>query len=272
MDANKRLAPIWLIGGGNMGEAMLRGWLADGMPAERFCVIDPRTPAMPAGVAVWASPPVDADAPGVIVLAVKPQLLDMVVPGLLPFVDRAAILLSILAGVELASLARRFEKCPSIVRVMPNMGVAIGKGVMALHADSRISKEARADLVELARPLGLVEWVAHEEQFDAVTSICGCGPAFLYRLIDAMAAGGTAQGLPADQAARLALATVEGAASLVAACGDSPAALADRVASPGGSTRAGLDVLDAGGVLLRLLAKTIEASTQRNRELASASR
>lgn len=118
-------------------------------------------------------------------------------------------------------------------------------------------------------PLGLVEWIADESHFDAVTALSGSGPAFLYRFIDALAQGGAALGLPADQAARLALATVEGAALTAAASADAPASLADKVASKGGSTRAGLDVLDADSALETLVAATLAAAEARNRELAA---
>jgi len=121
-------------------------------------------------------------------------------------------------------------------------------------------------------PLGLVEWIADEALFDVVTALAGSGPGFLYRYIDALAEAGAALGLPADQAARLAVATVEGSAMLAAAAAASPAELADRVASPGGSTRKGLDVLDRDEALKRLLRETLDASTRRNAEMAAAAR
>ena len=130
----------------------------------------------------------------------------------------------------------------------------------------------RAAAEALARPLGHVEWIEDEAQFDAVTALSGCGPGFVFRFVDALAQAGAALGLPADQAARLALATVKGSAALAAAGDATPATLADRVASPGGSTREGLNVLDAEGALLELLERTLGASRDRVRAMAAEAR
>ncbi len=257
---------LWLIGAGNMGGAMLRGWIAAGLSPDAVTVIDPGSPAVPEGVRVLAVP--EGTAPEVIVLAVKPQLLDAVAPSLADV--RPAMLLSILAGVEEAALQARFT-AESIVRAMPNLPVAIGKGVTALHA-AQASDAARATAETLVAPLGQVEWIGDEAMFDAVTALSGCGPGFVFRFIDALAAAGAALGLPGDQAARLALATVEGSAAMAAGAGESPASLADRVASPGGSTREGLNVLDRDQALKKLLEATLAASRDRNAELAAAAR
>jgi pyrroline-5-carboxylate reductase len=121
-------------------------------------------------------------------------------------------------------------------------------------------------------PLGLVEWISDEGLFDAVTALSGSGPAFLFRFIDALAEAGATLGLPADQAARLAMATVEGSAALAAGAEESPAILADRVASPGGTTRAGLDILDADQALKALVRDTLDAAARRGAEMAAAAR
>lgn len=263
--------PLWLVGAGNMGGAMLRGWLAAGLDPRQVTVIDPAAKDLPEGVLALAAPPPDGAAPAVLVLAVKPQLLDVVAPAIAGALERETLLVSILAGVEIASLRERFPAPTGVVRVMPNTPVAIGKGVMALHG-SDLGAAARALAERLTAPLGLVEWIAREDQFDAVTALSGCGPAFLFRFIDAMAEAGAALGLPADQAARLAVATVEGAALLAAASDESPAILADRVASPGGSTREGMNVLDENGAIRDLLARTLAASARRNAEMAAAAR
>jgi pyrroline-5-carboxylate reductase len=257
---------LWLVGCGNMGGAMLRGWIKAGLPPAAVTVIDPGAPATPDGVRVVATPP-DA-TPDVIVLAVKPQLLDAVGPAHAQV--RPALLLSILAGVEETTLAARVP-AESIVRAMPNLPVAIGQGVTALHATTA-TDAARATAEALVTPLGKVEWISDEALFDAVTALSGCGPGFVFRFIDALAQAGTALGLPADQAARLALATVAGSAAMAAGAGESPAVLADRVASPGGSTREGLNVLDRDGALNALLEATLSASRDRNAELAALAR
>lgn len=263
--------PLWLVGAGNMGGAMLRGWVAAGLDPAQVVVIDPYAAELPDGVAAFAGPPPDGAAPATLVLAIKPQQLDAVAPALAPIVEPETLLISILAGVEIASLRARLPAPKGVLRVMPNMAVSIGKGVMALHGDGLdpLAEERAAALME---PLGLVEWIAEERLFDAVTAVSGCGPAFLFRFIDALGEAGAALGLPRDQAARLALATVEGSALLAAAAPDSPGVLADRVASPGGSTREGLNVLDEADALKALLRKTLDASARRNAEMAAAAR
>jgi pyrroline-5-carboxylate reductase len=260
--------PIWLAGAGNMGGAMLRGWLGAGVDPAAITVIRPS--GTPIGnVRVLTGPPAGEAPPAVLVLAMKPQKLDDAVPALAPLADAGTLIVSVLAGVELASLAKRFPRHRAILRIMPNTPVSIGKGVALLHAsDAAVKGEAEA----LAAPLGLTEWIDDEAMFGAATSLSGCGPAFVFRMIDAMARAGEAQGLPAEQAARLALATMEGAALLAAGSDETPGQLADRVASPGGSTRAGLNVLDADGALDALLRATLDASTRRNAEMAAAAR
>lgn len=254
---------IWLIGCGNMAGAMLSRWLATGLDPARVTVIDPAMPDV--GVRVLSALP-NEPAPDMLMLGVKPQMLADVAPGLEAATD-GALLLSILAGTTTATLTHTFPTARAILRVMPNLPVAIGKGVVGLHGDLGDADRAAANA--LMAPLGLVEWIADESHFDAVTALSGSGPAFLYRFIDALAQGGAALGLPADQAARLALATVEGAALTAAASADAPASLADKVASKGGSTRAGLDVLDADSALETLVAATLAAAEARNRELAA---
>ncbi|WP_375382858.1 pyrroline-5-carboxylate reductase [uncultured Sphingomonas sp.] len=257
---------MWLVGCGNMGGAMLRRWTAAGLAAEAVTVIDPGTPAVPPGVTLLAAPPRDA-APEVIVLAVKPQQLDAVAPMLAEV--RTPLLMSILAGVDEVALSIRFPLAATIVRAMPNLPVAIGAGVTALHS-AMANDRARATAAALAAPLGHVEWIVDESLFDAVTALSGCGPGFVFRFIDALAAAGVALGLPADRAARLARATVAGSAQMAMEADESPATLADRVASPGGSTREGLNVLDRDDALRTLLTDTLAAAARRNGELAAA--
>jgi pyrroline-5-carboxylate reductase len=254
---------IWLIGCGNMAGAMLSRWLAMGLDPARVTVVDPALPDV--GVRVLTALP-EESAPDMLMLGVKPQGLADVAPGL-QTASTGALLLSILAGTTTAILKKQFPAARGVARIMPNLPVAIGKGAVALYADAAV--EDHNSVTNLVAPLGLVEWIDDETLFDAVTALSGSGPAFLYRFIDALAQGGAALGLPADQAARLALATVEGAALTAAASPDSPASLAEKVASRGGSTRAGLNVLDADNALETLVAATLAAAEARNRELAA---
>lgn len=260
-----------LVGAGNMGGAMLRGWIDAGLDPAQVTAVSPSGRAMPDGVRVVpAIPEADPKAPfDLIMLGFKPQQLAGFRGGPLA-AHRPRILVSILAGVEEATLA---ALCPAanVIRAMPNLPVAVRKGVIALYG-SAVDDAARADIAALMAALGHVEWIAAEAQFDDVTALAGCGPGFVFRFAEALAAAGAALGLPGDQAERLALATLDGAATMAAASSDTPHVLADRVASPGGSTRAGLDVLDAPDGLVALLTRTLAASAARNREMAAAAR
>jgi pyrroline-5-carboxylate reductase len=261
---------VWLIGAGNMGGAMLRGWIAAGMAPERITVIRRSAMDVPAGVRLLHEVPGGDEQPDVLVLAVKPQQMGAITPLFAAKPGAPRLLVSILAGVETATLSKAFGSAFT-VRAMPNLPVSIGEGVTALYssdADAAVREEAEA----LVAPLGLVEWIGSEPLFDAVTALSGCGPGFLFRFIDAMAEAGEALGLPKDQALRLATATVKGSGLLAAQSDESPAVLADRVASPGGSTREGLNVLDADAALKTLLRATLAASAKRNAELAAAAR
>lgn len=257
------LGRVLLVGCGNMGGAMLSRWIAAGLPTERVTVLDPGNPPLPAGVGRGksAAGPIDT-----MILAVKPQQLQALAAGGALANTGATLAVSILAGVTLAGLAAAVPGT-DWVRAMPNLPVAIGQGVVALHGPVAEAQRNRAET--LMTPLGLVEWIDAEDQFDAVTALSGCGPGFVFRFVDALAAAGANLGLPEDQARRLAIATVEGAAAMAAESDASPATLADRVASPGGSTREGLNVLDDGDALKRLLAATLAASARRNAELAA---
>ena len=261
-------AEILLVGCGNMGGAMLEGWLAAGVDPWCFTVVDPQLVSAPEGVELLRELPERSfDA---ILLGVKPQLLGQVAPALASLAGPGTLLLSILAGVELDSLAARFPDAKGIVRIMPNLAAAIGKSPIAL-AQRGLSEAYLPRVTALMAPLGTPEWI-DESLFDAVTALAGSGPAFVYRFIDALAQGAAALGLPAGQAQRLALAMAEGAGALACASPHSPGELARRVASPGGTTQAGIDVLDADAAFARLVAATLKAAAERSAEMAKAAR
>jgi pyrroline-5-carboxylate reductase len=176
---------ILLIGCGNMGGAMLAGWLAGGIDPARFTVVDPLLPEAPAGVKLLRELP-DGQFDAVL-LGVKPQILSDVAPQLTLLVGPKTVLLSILAGAELDSLAARFPNSGAIVRIMPNLAAAIGKSPIAL-ASRGLDNSGKAAVTALMAPLGKPEWI-DEALFDAVTALAGSGPAFVYRFIDALAAG-----------------------------------------------------------------------------------
>ena len=262
--------PLWLIGCGNMAGAMLERWLATGLDPRRVTVIRPSGRPVAEGVRVLTELP-ENEVPALVLLGVKPQKLDEVAPALAPLLDPATILVSILAGVEQATLRRRFQVPRTIVRAMPNTPVRLGKGVVDLFSDSGDDKACEA-VGQLMAPLGHAEWFTDEPSFALAGHLTGAGPAFLYRFIDALAAAGETLGLPAPQAARLAAAMVEGASALAAASDETPADLARRVASPGGTTEAGLRVLDADDALRQLVLRTLDASRRRGLEMAEAAR
>ncbi len=262
--------PFWLIGCGNMAGAMLERWLATGLDPRRITVIRPSGRPVADGVRVLTELPED-EVPALVLLGVKPQKLDEVAPILAPVLDPATTLVSILAGVEQATLRRRFPAPRTIVRAMPNTPVRLGKGVIDLYSDSG-DEAARNAVGQLMAALGHAEWFEDEPSFALAGHLTGAGPAFLYRFIDALASAGQALGLPAPQSARLAAAMAEGASALAASSDESPAGLARRVASPGGTTEAGLGVLDAEDALRQLVLRTLDASRKRGLEMAQAAR
>ncbi len=255
--------PFWIIGCGNMAGAMVRRWVETGMDVSDFQIVDPASPALPKGLSALPKIPLDAPFANMVMLAVKPQLLDMVSADVARLVGPNTILLSILAGVEIAALRERFPMAVQIVRVMPNLPASLGKGVIGLHAANGPDPAISA----LMAPLGLVEWIADEGQLHLVAALAASGPAFLYRFIDALGVAGCRLGLAPDQSARLALAMVEGSTLLAAQSADVPAMLAERVASKGGMTREGLNVLDADDALVKLLENTLEAARKRSAEM-----
>jgi pyrroline-5-carboxylate reductase len=201
------------FGCGNMGGAMLTGWLASGIAPAAFTVVDPHLPQAPAGVRLLRTAPTGEAPPRFVLLGFKPQGLAAATPAIAPLVGPGTIVLSILAGVDWPP-ARALPNAAAVVRVMPNLAAALGKSPIALVGDGDAT--INAEVTHLMAPLGTAEWLSGEDQMDLVTALAGSGPAFIYRVIDALAAGARL-GLPRDQADRLALAMVEGAAALAAA-------------------------------------------------------
>jgi pyrroline-5-carboxylate reductase len=260
--------PLFLIGCGNMAGAMLEGWLAAGADPRLITVVRPSGKVPAPGIRTLAALPED-EVPALVLLGVKPQKLAEIVPILAPALERETILVSILAGTPLAALRDRFPAPRTIVKAMPNLPVSLGKGVTELLTDAASDRAERDEVERLMRALGEVEWFEDESLFSVASALTAAAPAFLYRFLDALAAASEALGLPHEQAARLAAAMAEGASALAARSGASPQELARRVASPGGTTEAGLAVLDSEDGLRALLLKTLDASQRRSREMAS---
>lgn len=260
---------LLIIGCGNMGGAMLAGWLAAGEDPARFAVLDPALVEAPEGVALYRNA---AEVPGVhdaVLLGFKPQQLGALGPGLLGLTEgRTAF--SLLAGITLEQLAAAFPDADGHVRVMPNLAARINKSPVIL-AERGLGADSRDATFALFDRLGSAVWLGDEAQFDLVTALAGSGPGFVYRFIDALAGAAIDLGLDEPTAAALALATVEGAAALAAASDASPATLADRVASPGGMTREGLNVLDDKAALRGLLTATLAATRDKGAALSRTS-
>ena len=263
------LQSILVVGCGNMAGAMLEGWLASGLSAELFTIVDPVREAGPCGLPVQRALPTDGrfDA---ILLGVKPQLLDAIVPGVSALAGPQTAILSLLAGVELSSIAARFPDAGGYVRVMPNLAVSLGKAPIALAAIGLDEAGCEACFALMQR-LGTPHWIG-EDKFDLVTALAGSGPAFVYRFIDALGTASIRLGLAEEQARELALAMVEGAAALAAQSPHNPGKLAEMVASKGGVTREGLDVLDENEALIRLITETLRAARDRSAEMAREAR
>jgi pyrroline-5-carboxylate reductase len=258
-----------IIGCGNMGGAMLAGWLAAGVPASQFEVLDPAMQSAPEGVIAHFAPPQDSTHDSVL-LGFKPQQLNALAPGLQEL-TRGKVIFSLLAGITTEMLVEVFPGAIAHVRVMPNLAARIGKSPVIL-AGGGLDKAARAQAKELFDHLGTALWLDDESKFDLVTALAGSGPGFVYRFIDALSGAAQELGLEAPMADALALSMVEGASLLAAQSEHGPAQLADRVASPGGMTRQGLDVLDEGKALKDLLIATLKATADRGGELAQAAR
>jgi pyrroline-5-carboxylate reductase len=261
--------PILLVGCGKMGGALLAGWRERAV-APRFVVVEPAAPASLAPEITWHAAP-EALAPdfvpAAVVFAVKPQSLDDVAPHYRRFSGRSAFL-SIAAGKTLGFFARALGTEAAAVRAMPNTPAAIGRGISVACAGPRVGTAERALCGRLLEAVGEVAWVEDEGLLDAVTAVSGSGPAYVFLLIECLAKAGVAAGLPEELASRLARATVAGSGELARISPDSAARLREAVTSPGGTTRAALDVLMAPGGLEKLLTDAVAAATRRSRELA----
>ncbi len=254
---------LWLLGCGNMGGALAARWAAAGLA--EISVIDPDPRGVPPGLSAAATPP--AGQADILVLAVKPQVWRVAIASLAGRIAPGTLIVSIMAGVPVAHIASACPQLP-IVRAMPNTPARLGQGITALwtsSADPAVQQRA----TELFTAAGETVWLDTESQFDAVTGLSGSGPAYVFAVIEALAAAGEAQGLAPALATQLARATVTGAAALAASDrANSPAVLREAVTSPGGTTAAGLAVLIPA--LEQLMTATVAAGARRSRELAAA--
>lgn len=260
-----------LLGAGKMGGALLEGWLAAGLADGAATVVDPHpspeiaTLAASGRIRVGAPPEAP---PAVLVLATKPQSFAGAAASLRGIVGPGTLVVSIMAGQRVADIRAALPGSRAVVRAMPNLPAAIGRGATGAYASPEAGEAERGLAHALLGCNGLVEWVAREELIDAVTALSGSGPAYVFHLVEAMAEAGRAAGLDPGLAARLARATVVGSSALMAASDLAPARLRENVTSKGGTTAAALEVLMAPDGLTRLMTAAVAAAKRRAGELS----
>jgi len=265
-------SPIVLIGAGKMGGALLTGWLASGLDPKAVIVVDPKPPeetlALLAahGIAHETSAPAGVTA-RVLLLAVKPQMMGTALPAVRDLISSGTVTISIAAGTTIATLEAALGG--AIVRTMPNTPAQVGRGMTGAFANPAVTAEDRDLVGALLAAVGEFGWVETESLIDTVTAVSGSGPAYVFLLIEVLAQAGEHAGLPAELALRLARETVAGSGELARLSQGDPARLREAVTSPGGTTRAALDVLMAKDGLARLLDRAVAAATKRSRELAN---
>lgn len=264
-------SPLVLIGAGKMGGALLAGWLERGLAPKAVVVVDPSPPAdtagLLAGTGIIAHPAPPAGQARVIVVAVKPQIIAGVLPGLRAMIGAQTVALSIAAGATLANLEAGLGPV-AIVRSIPNTPAQIGRGVTGAIANARVDAAGKALVTALLEAVGEVVWVAEEGLIDTVTAVSGSGPAYVFLLAECLAEAAVAAGMPPDLAARLARATVTGAGELLYRSDLPPDQLRMNVTSPNGTTAAALKVLMAEHGLAPLMVQAIAAAKKRSEELS----
>ncbi len=257
-------SPTWFVGCGNMAGAMVAGWRSAGVEFSDAVAIRPSGEPVE-GLRTVTAIGQAGGAPKLAILGFKPQKLGEVAPQLARSLSEDTVVVSLLAGVETATLRSLFMRARSIVRLTPNLAVSVRRGVIALYSDDA-EDALRAQLSGLSAALGYAMWTSSEATLGAIGSVAGAGPAYVARFIAALAKAGVRRGLPDSLATTLAVETALGTAWMAAASRESMDAIVSRVASPNGTTEAGLAVLDPH--LDNLVASTIDAATRRSVELA----
>ncbi len=268
----REATPLVLIGAGKMGGAMLLGWLDRGLPPDGVVVIEPHPSDELKALAATRGVRLESTAPAgltarVMVVAVKPQVLDAVLPLFAGLVGAETVVVSVVAGKTIAAFERGLATT-RIVRTIPNTPSQVGRGITAAHAVATVPP-TDCDLVSvLLATLGRLEWVDREDLIDVATAVSGSGPAYVFHMAEALAAAGAAAGLEPALATRLARATVEGAGELLWQSPETPDTLRKNVTSPGGTTAAALAVLMGEDGLTKLMTEAVAAAAKRSRELA----
>jgi pyrroline-5-carboxylate reductase len=266
---------ILLIGFGNMGQALARGWLASGRTASSIVVVDPVPAARAAATELGLEAvehleiaSVETVPAEIVVFAIKPAQVEQAAVLGREALAAGGVCLSIVAGKTLGVYASLLGTDAAVVRAMPNTPAAIGRGITVLCASLAVTKQQRAACGELMAAAGSVEWIEDESLMDAVTAVSGSGPAYVFLLIECLAEAGREAGLPGDLAVRLARETVAGAGAYAAQADVDAGELRRRVTSPNGTTQAALESLMANGELAKLMTSAVAAATNRSRELS----
>ncbi len=250
---------------------MLRGWLARGLGP--VIAVEPKPDAGLSklkGVRfVSAIEELPEGRIRACVIALKPQILRTEAARLRPVAARETMMVSIAAGMSIATLKKALGRGAKILRAMPNTPGAIGQGISAIYAPKNISLSDRKLAQQLLAPLGNTIWVAHEKLIDVTTAVSGSGPAYVFLMVEALAAAAEVEGMPRAEAEKLARATIMGAGALLAADGRPPSELRRDVTSPGGTTEAALRILMGSKGLSRLMARAVAAANKRAGELAA---
>ncbi len=258
-----------LLGCGKMGSALLSGWLAAGLPPASVWVLEPNPSDWLRGTGVHLNQGVPP-APAVALLAVKPQMMGAALPALQALGNGKTLVISIAAGTSIATFEAVFGASTPIVRTMPNTPAMVGRGITGLCHNAHATAADVALAQALMAAVGEVVLLDTERQIDAVTAVSGSGPAYVFHLIEAMAAAGVAEGLSPDTAMRLARATVCGAGELAYRAPETAEQLRINVTSPGGTTAAALAVLmDPATGFPPLLRRAVKAAADRGRELGA---
>jgi pyrroline-5-carboxylate reductase len=266
---------LLLVGAGNMGGAMLTGWLEQGLDPAKIIIQDPSPPPGIAqllarhGIKAVGDVGTLAQPPAVLLMAVKPQIMGDVFPPLARKVGPQTVVLSIAAGKTIASFEAHLPAGIGVVRSIPNTPAAIGRGITVATANASVTPKQRAACDALLRSVGDVAWVDDEALIDPVTAVSGSGPAYVFLLAECLAEAGVKAGLAPDLAAKLARATVAGSGELLHRSNLDAATLRQNVTSPNGTTFAALQVLMSEKGLQPLMTEAIAAATKRSRELAS---
>ncbi|WP_147127332.1 pyrroline-5-carboxylate reductase [Shimia ponticola] len=257
-----------LLGCGKMGSAMLAGWLASGLSPSSVWINDPNPSEWVQSTGATLNGDMPA-APAIVLIAVKPQMMADALPSLASMGGGETLFVSVAAGTSLATYAEILGASTPVVRAMPNTPAAVGQGITALIGNDRTTS-THLDMAEgLLSAVGQTVRLSAEAQMDAVTGVSGSGPAYVFHMIECLAAAGEAQGLPPELSMELAKATVAGAGALAMQSEDDPTQLRVNVTSPNGTTQAGLEVLmDGTDGLGPLLGRTVAAATNRSKELS----